>query len=89
MCVLPSSASSESVFSQAGLIVSKHRASVSTSHVSMLTFLSCNSEFLDSKMGLTPKPHYVHGRRHEIQHSAVVRKFLREYRDEEDVVVVN
>ena len=41
-----SSASVERVFSQGGIIIRQHRSSMTSSTLSMLTFLKCNENFL-------------------------------------------
>ncbi|KAL7854971.1 hypothetical protein SRHO_G00033500 [Serrasalmus rhombeus] len=46
LCIPGTSTPSERLFSAAGNIVSKKRASLSQEHVDMLTFLHCNAKFL-------------------------------------------
>lgn len=46
LCVPATSTPSERLFSAAGNIASKKRASLSPDHVDMLTFLHCNKELL-------------------------------------------
>ena len=46
LCIPGTSTPSERLFSAAGNIASKRRASLSQEHVDMLTFLHCNAKFL-------------------------------------------
>lgn len=46
LCIPGTSTPSERLFSAAGNITSKKRASLSQEHVDMLTFLHCNAKFL-------------------------------------------
>ncbi|CAL9703775.1 unnamed protein product [Knipowitschia caucasica] len=46
ICIPGTSTPSERLFSAAGNIASKKRASLSQEHIDMLTFLHCNSKFL-------------------------------------------
>lgn len=47
LCIPATSTPSKRLFSTAGIIVSKRRASLSLEHVDMLTFLHSNSELLN------------------------------------------
>eukprot|EP00064_Thunnus_orientalis_P022316 superscaffoldBa00007417_g22509 len=49
LCIADTSTPSEHLFSAAGIIVSKKKASLSLAHVDMLTFLHCNAKFLQSE----------------------------------------
>ncbi|KAJ8348900.1 hypothetical protein SKAU_G00274890 [Synaphobranchus kaupii] len=49
LCIPGTSTPSERLFSAAGNIASKKRASLSPEHVDMLTFLHCNAKFLQSE----------------------------------------
>ncbi|XP_049902249.1 E3 SUMO-protein ligase ZBED1-like [Epinephelus moara] len=49
LCIPGTSTPSERLFSAAGNIASKKRASLSPEHVDMLTFLHCNAQFLVSQ----------------------------------------
>jgi hypothetical protein len=46
LCIPGTSTPSERLFSAAGNVASKKRASLSQEHVDMLTFLHCNAKFL-------------------------------------------